>query len=107
MFAAVLFASSYKILSPGGDEEEEEDLENNMVVRTAKRFLQTTDQFDGEKFFTVSAQGQSLATPLFLCLVCIELSDVVFAFDSVSKYIINILIQIFRSFASLVYHLFD
>ena len=34
------------------------------------------------RFFTIK-DGVKLATPLFLCLVCVELSDVVFAFDSV------------------------
>ena len=33
-------------------------------------------------FFTIE-NGKRLATPLFLCLVCVELSDVLFAFDSV------------------------
>ena len=35
-----------------------------------------------DRFF-VTVDGVSLVTPLFLCLVCIELSDIVFAFDSV------------------------
>ena len=34
------------------------------------------------RFFTI-LNGVKVATPLFLCLVCIELSDIVFAFDSV------------------------
>ena len=34
------------------------------------------------RFFTV-VDGITMATPLLLCLVCVELSDVVFAFDSV------------------------
>jgi predicted tellurium resistance membrane protein TerC len=60
----------------------QQDISENAVVKLAKNFLKTTDQFDGEKFFTV-IDGIKYATPLFLCLVCVELSDVVFAFDSV------------------------
>jgi len=82
LFAVVLGYSSFKILAAGDGEEEEEDLESNAVVKFAKSFLRTSPNFDGDKFFT-TVDGIKLATPLFLCLVCVELSDVVFAFDSV------------------------
>ena len=82
LFSAVLAFSSYKILAAGGDDDEEEDMSENAIVKFSRKFLKTTDKFDGEKFFTVQ-DGISYATPLFLCLVCVELSDVVFAFDSV------------------------
>lgn len=77
LFAGVLLYSSYGILS--GQDEEEEDLENNTIIKIAKNIFKTTSQFDGNKFFT----ADGLATPLFICLICLELSDVVFAFDSV------------------------
>ena len=35
---------------------------------------------DGDNFFT-TLDGERLATPLLLCLVCVELSDIIFAFD--------------------------
>lgn len=82
LFALVLGFSSYKILVSGDDGEEEEDLESNAIVKFARRFLKTTDSFDGDNFFT-TVEGIKMATPLLLCLVCVELSDVVFAFDSV------------------------
>jgi len=83
LFAAVLFASSYKILFDGSDDDEkEEDLSNNAVVKLSKSLLKTTDQFVGDQFFT-TVNGAKAATPLLLCLICVELSDVVFAFDSV------------------------
>lgn len=90
LFAGVLFFSSYKILFKGDGDGEEEDLSKNAVVKFAKSNFKTTDQLDGDKFFIEApveggqvGQMVRLATPLFLCLVCIELSDVVFAFDSV------------------------
>ncbi len=43
---------------------------------------QSTSKFDGEKFFTID-NGAKRATPLLLCLLCIELSDFVFAADSI------------------------
>ena len=82
LFSAVLAFSSYKILAAGGDDDEEEDMSENAIVKFSRTFLKTSDKFDGDKFFTVQ-DGISYATPLFLCLVCVELSDVVFAFDSV------------------------
>jgi len=62
------------------DEEEDEDLEGNNIVKFANKLVDASDTYDGERFFS-SVTGQ--ATPLLLCLVCIELSDVVFAVDSV------------------------
>lgn len=41
------------------------------------------DYFDGDKFLTTTADGIKRATPLLLCVVCIELSDFVFAVDSI------------------------
>jgi len=37
---------------------------------------------DGDNFFTI-VNGVKMATPYLLCVICIELSDIVFAFDSV------------------------
>lgn len=54
----------------------------NPVVRLVKKFMPVTDAFDGHNFFTVE-NGVRKATPLFLALVLIEFSDIVFAIDSV------------------------
>jgi predicted tellurium resistance membrane protein TerC len=51
-------------------------------MRFSKMIMATTDELDGEKFYTVK-EGKRLATPLLTCLVCIELSDFVFAVDSI------------------------
>jgi TerC family integral membrane protein len=82
LFAAVLAFSSFKILFASGDEEEDENLDNNTIVNLTKSVFKTTSNFDGDNFFT-KENGINVATPLLLCLVCVELSDVVFAFDSV------------------------
>ena len=80
IFGAFLIFTGLKLLIPGGDDEE--DVSKNMVVRLAKRFIRVHDAYDGHKFFTVQ-DGTRLATPLLLVLVCVELSDVVFALDSI------------------------
>jgi TerC family integral membrane protein len=84
LFAAVLFGASYNILFKRGGKDEEENLESNPIVQFAQKFFKSTDHMDDDKFFTMDeTSGENVATPLLLCLVCIELSDIVFAFDSV------------------------
>jgi predicted tellurium resistance membrane protein TerC len=79
-FAAVLLYSSVKILFEG--DEEEQDLSDNSIVQFSKKLLKSTDKLDGDRFFTV-VNGEKLATPMLLCLIAVEFSDVVFAVDSV------------------------
>lgn len=57
-------------------------LEDNRLVRFAKRFYPVTDDYDGQKFFTVR-NGVKYMTPLFLVLLLIETTDLVFAVDSI------------------------
>lgn len=85
-FAGILLFSAAKLLFAGG--EEEEDVENNAIVKFARGLLPFSDSYDGDRFFTTPAAGQPgagtrLATPLMLVLLSVELSDVVFALDSV------------------------
>jgi len=47
-----------------------------------KQYLPSTDSYDEDRFFTIQ-DGVSVATPLLLALVCVELSDVLFAVDSI------------------------
>jgi tellurite resistance protein TerC len=59
-----------------------QDLNKNPAVRLARRVLRVSDEYDGEKFFTIK-NGVRVATPLFLALVFIEFSDLIFAVDSI------------------------
>jgi TerC family integral membrane protein len=81
VFAAVLIYSSGKVLI-GGDDDEDEDFSENMVVKFSNNVIQSTNKFDGDRFFT-EEDGVRLATPMFLCMIAVELSDVVFAVDSI------------------------
>lgn len=56
--------------------------ERNPVLKLVRRFVPVTADFDGQKLFT-RQNGRRLATPLFVVLVLIEATDVVFAVDSV------------------------
>ena len=58
------------------------DLNKNPAVRFARRVFKVSDDYDGQKFFTVK-NGVRMATPLFLVLIFIEFTDLVFAVDSI------------------------
>ena len=63
-------------------DEPEIDPDNNPVVRFLSRHLPITRQLEGGKFF-VRKDGLRFATPLFVVLVMVETTDVVFAVDSI------------------------
>lgn len=81
IFAALLIFSAYKLISSG--DEKNEDVSESAVVKFASKLFPFTDTYDGQRFFTTGEDGASLATPLMLVLLSIELSDIVFALDSV------------------------
>jgi tellurite resistance protein TerC len=56
--------------------------EKSAAFRALRRVVPATPRFDGHRFFTVE-NGKRLATPLFFALALIELTDVVFAVDSI------------------------
>ncbi len=61
---------------------EEVHPEHNPLVRLVRRLLPVTENYEGDKFFLVRA-GTLMATPLFLVLVIVESTDLVFAVDSI------------------------
>jgi len=56
--------------------------ENNWVIRTFRRFFPVSDRYDNNKFFT-RIDGRRVATPLFIVLLAVESSDIIFAVDSI------------------------
>lgn len=58
------------------------DPEKNLLIRLVRRIMPVSPQYDGQKFFT-RIDGRRAATPLFLALVMVEFTDVVFAVDSI------------------------
>lgn len=69
-----------------GESEITEDFTHHWAVRYTQRIIPVHPQMHGHDFFVkVQEDGRSVwkATPLFLCLAVIEISDVMFAFDSV------------------------
>ena len=84
IFAAVLMYSAYGMVRTlGKEEDDDEDLSQNRVVRCVRALnLPVTEDYRGASF-VVRDNGRWVATPLLLVLATVELSDVVFAMDSV------------------------
>ena len=80
LFGAFLFFTALKMLF--SREDENANPSDNLAVRAVKKFLPFHDGYDGQNFFTV-VNGRRVATTLFLVLVCIEFTDLVFALDSI------------------------
>ena len=62
--------------------DESFDAEKNPVYRLARRSMPFTTVYDGQRFFT-RENGRRVATPLFLVLIMVEFTDLIFAVDSI------------------------
>ncbi|MET4141198.1 TerC/Alx family metal homeostasis membrane protein [Pedobacter sp. UYP1] len=66
----------------GGDDGEEQDFNNSAGAKLVKRLFKVSDNYDGDKFFTIQ-KGIKIATPLLVVVAVIEFTDVLFAVDSI------------------------
>ena len=80
IFGVILIYSGIKMFVK--KEEERIDTANHPVVRFASRFFPVTRELHDHKFF-VQLDGRNYMTPLFLVLLVIEFSDIIFAVDSI------------------------
>ncbi|MBI1208146.1 MAG: TerC/Alx family metal homeostasis membrane protein [Azospirillum sp.] len=101
LFAAVITWTAVKMLQQKHDDEELEDYAHHWSVRLTERLVPVFPKLVGHNFFVgpkvlaaelekpenaglqLARQAKLYATPLLLCLVCVEFADIVFAFDSV------------------------
>ncbi|HUL08702.1 MAG TPA: TerC family protein [Candidatus Acidoferrum sp.] len=79
LFGAFLVLTGIKMLLSINVEP---DLANNRIIAFTRRHLRVTNEYDGQKFF-IRKEGALWATPLFLALIIIEFTDLVFAVDSI------------------------
>lgn len=79
-FGAFLIYTGVKMLVSGGDEEL--NPEDGFIYKIAKKYFRMTDKFEGEKFF-IRRNKMNYMTPLFLVLMIIESTDLIFAVDSI------------------------
>ena len=79
IFGAFLILTGIKMIVK---REEELHPERNPVVKWFKKIMPVTSDYRGDKFF-VRENGIRMATPLFVVLLLVEISDVIFAVDSI------------------------
>ncbi|WP_027499460.1 TerC family protein [Rhodococcus sp. UNC363MFTsu5.1] len=82
LFGLFLVYTAYKLIKEAGHEAEVEEERESKIIAIAKRFLPTTEEFDGDRL-TTKIDGKRLVTPLFLALVAIGFTDILFALDSI------------------------
>jgi tellurite resistance protein TerC len=86
LFAAFLVFTGLKMLF--SSDHDENDLDNNRILKFLKRHLPLTNRLHGEKFFVKETDEKTgklktFVTPLFLALVMVEIADLIFAVDSI------------------------
>lgn len=79
IFGAFLLYTGFKFLQ---GQEQQSNIEEMALLKWLRKHIRITPQLDGHKFF-VRQNGLLWATPLFLVLVLVEVSDVIFAVDSI------------------------
>ena len=79
VFGAMLLITGVRMMFK---QDEEFEGEQNPVVRLVRRFVPLTREFHGSRFLVVEG-GRQLATPLFLVLILVEFTDLIFAVDSI------------------------
>jgi tellurite resistance protein TerC len=80
LFGAAVIVSGVRLLRSGGGKQH--DVGKSRVLAALRRHLDITRGFHGKRFF-VRAGGHVSATPLFVALIVVETTDVVFALDSI------------------------
>lgn len=85
VFGLILLATGVKMLLMV---DQQPDIANNPVLRFLKKRLRVTEQLHGQAFLVRQTDPRTgklalFATPLFLCLILVEVADLVFAIDSV------------------------
>ena len=80
IFGIVLILTAIKTVAK--KDSNAESFDKNLIVRGCRRFMKVSDDYDGDRFFTLK-NGVKMTTPLFLCVMVLEMTDLIFAFDSI------------------------
>ncbi len=79
IFGAFLILTGIKMMK---QRNEHFDVSNSKTLKLFRRLVRTTDEYEGQKFFT-RKNGILFATPLLAVLVLVEVTDIIFAVDSI------------------------
>ncbi|MFE5700448.1 transporter [Rhodococcus sp. ACS1] len=99
-FGLILLITAGNLLRP---ETEDSHSADNFIIRIAKKFMHTTEQYDGDKLFTVE-NGKRMMTPMLLVMVAIGGTDLLFALDSIPA-IFGLTQNVFVVFTATVFSL--
>jgi len=99
LFAAVVLWTGFKMLKGSGGDDVDEDYSQHWSVRLVQRFIPVLPRLVGKRFVVGREDAHKIAdhdglqltrrnaayyaTPMLLCLFCIEIVDIIFSFDSV------------------------
>ncbi len=98
LFGAILFLTAVRMVLPGAETIQPEQ---NWLVNIVRRIVPVSRGYEGEHFYLRRA-GNWIATPLFLALVAVEATDILFAVDSVPA-VLAITRDIFIAYSSNVF----
>lgn len=82
IFGVILIVAGIKSAFSKEADDGSQDFTKSPGARFVHKFFKVTDQFDGDKFFTVK-NGIKMATPLFVVVAIVEFTDILFAVDSI------------------------
>jgi tellurite resistance protein TerC len=101
VFGALLLYSAYKMYAQKDDNPEDNNIDNSRMVRLIRRFYPVSTKATNGQFFTIE-NGKRAMTTLMVALIVVELTDVMFAFDSVPA-VLSITTDPFLVFSSNVF----
>ena len=81
LFGAILIYTAW-VQARSGGHSDEEDFQENAVLRFARKHLRTTDEYHSDRM-TVQLDGKRFLTPLAIALIAIGTADIIFAVDSI------------------------
>ncbi len=82
VFGVVLIVAGIKSWFSHGEDDGDKDFSKSPGSKLVHKFFKVSKNFDGDKFFTIE-NGLKMATPLFVVVVIIEFTDLLFAVDSI------------------------
>ena len=82
IFGAFLIWTAWKLIQEARSDEEDEDWEENRLLKAVERRFPSTDKYHGTKLFIVE-NGKRLMTPMLIVMLAIGTTDVLFALDSI------------------------
>lgn len=81
LFGLILLLTAGHMIKEENSDDHSDEVDN-FIIKIARRFLKTTDHYDGDKLFTV-VDGHKMMTPMLLVMVAIGGTDILFALDSI------------------------